>query len=158
MRVTREFELATHDRSQLIVTANYQLNPDGTHARLLKCSTAEDEVEKTGNTLRTAIQELLGRSLVDPPGGCRLLQRMRDWRLSRLNNPIHDIERFGIHFVASPRHADMLLVTGPVTRNMELALRQDVWRDALAEARGRSGSLRHQRRNFRRKLRLPGRS
>ncbi len=42
--------------------------------------------------------------------------------MSRLNNPIYDIERFGIHFVASPRHADMLLVTGPVTRNMELAL------------------------------------
>jgi Ni,Fe-hydrogenase III small subunit len=41
-----------------------------------------------------------------------------------LNNPVHDIERFGIHFVASPRHADMLLVTGPVTRNMELALRK----------------------------------
>jgi Ni,Fe-hydrogenase III small subunit len=39
-----------------------------------------------------------------------------------LNNPVHDIERFGIQFVASPRHADMLLVTGPVTRNMELAL------------------------------------
>ena len=33
-------------------------------------------------------------------------------------------ERFGVHFVASPRHADMLLVTGPVTRNMELALRK----------------------------------
>ena len=41
-----------------------------------------------------------------------------------LNSPIYDIERFGIHFVASPRHADMLLVTGPVTRNMELALRR----------------------------------
>jgi Ni,Fe-hydrogenase III small subunit len=41
-----------------------------------------------------------------------------------LTNPVHDIERFGIHFVASPRHADMLLVTGPVTRNMELALRK----------------------------------
>ena len=38
--------------------------------------------------------------------------------------PRYDIERFGIHFVASPRHADMLLVTGPVTRNMELALRK----------------------------------
>ncbi len=41
-----------------------------------------------------------------------------------LGNPVHDIERFGIHFVASPRHADMLLVTGPITRNMELALRK----------------------------------
>jgi Ni,Fe-hydrogenase III small subunit len=41
-----------------------------------------------------------------------------------LNSPIYDAERFGVHFVASPRHADMLLVTGPVTRNMELALRK----------------------------------
>ena len=39
-----------------------------------------------------------------------------------LNSPVYDLERFGMHFVASPRHADMLLVTGPVTRNMELAL------------------------------------
>jgi Ni,Fe-hydrogenase III small subunit len=39
-----------------------------------------------------------------------------------LNNPYHDVERFGIHFVASPRHADVLLVTGPVTRHMETAL------------------------------------
>jgi len=121
VRVTREFELATHDRSRLIVTANYQLNLDGSHARLLKCSKAEDEVEKTGNTLRTAIQELLGRSLsirqVDAGScnGCEI-------EIVGLNNPIYDIERFGIHFVASPRHADMLLVTGPVTRNMELAL------------------------------------
>ena len=41
-----------------------------------------------------------------------------------LNSPVYDIERFGIHFVASPRHADMLLVTGPVSRNMELALKK----------------------------------
>jgi Ni,Fe-hydrogenase III small subunit len=39
-----------------------------------------------------------------------------------LNNSFYDIERFGIHFVASPRHADMLLVTGPVSRHMEAAL------------------------------------
>jgi Ni,Fe-hydrogenase III small subunit len=40
-----------------------------------------------------------------------------------LNNPYYDLERFGIHFVASPKHADMLLVTGPVTRNMAEAVR-----------------------------------
>jgi hypothetical protein len=40
-----------------------------------------------------------------------------------LNNPYYDLERFNIHFVASPKHADMLLVTGPVTRNMAEALR-----------------------------------
>jgi Ni,Fe-hydrogenase III small subunit/Pyruvate/2-oxoacid:ferredoxin oxidoreductase delta subunit len=121
VRVTREFELATHDRGQLIVAADYQLNPDGTHARLLACSVAEDDVEKTGRTVHTAIRKLFGRSLsirqVDAGScnGCEL-------EIVGLNNPIYDIERFGIHFVASPRHADMLLVTGPVTRNMELAL------------------------------------
>lgn len=44
--------------------------------------------------------------------------------LVALSNSFYDIERFGIHFVASPRHADMLLVTGPVTRNMAEAVKQ----------------------------------
>lgn len=44
--------------------------------------------------------------------------------LTALTNNYYDIGRFGIHFVASPRHADMLMVTGPVTRNMEEALRR----------------------------------
>ena len=43
--------------------------------------------------------------------GCEL-------EIGALNNPYYDIESFGMHFVASPRHADCLLVTGPVTRNM----------------------------------------
>lgn len=42
--------------------------------------------------------------------------------LTALTNSYYDIDRFGIHFVASPRHADMLMVTGPVTRNMAEAL------------------------------------
>jgi Ni,Fe-hydrogenase III small subunit len=41
-----------------------------------------------------------------------------------LAGPVYDMERFGLHFVASPRHADLLLVTGPVTRNMEVPLRK----------------------------------
>jgi len=44
--------------------------------------------------------------------------------LVALSNAYYDVERFGIHFVASPKHADMLLVTGPVTRNMAEALRR----------------------------------
>lgn len=48
--------------------------------------------------------------------GCEL-------EIHALNNVFYNIERFGIHFVASPRHADVLLVTGPVARNMEEALR-----------------------------------
>lgn len=49
--------------------------------------------------------------------GCEL-------EIHALNNPYYHIERFGIHFVASPRHADMLLVTGPVSRHMQAALLQ----------------------------------
>ena len=44
--------------------------------------------------------------------------------IAATTNPLYDLERFGIHLVASPRHADVLLVTGPVTRNMEIALRR----------------------------------
>jgi Ni,Fe-hydrogenase III small subunit len=68
-------------------------------------------------------QKLLGRSLaireVDAGScnGCEI-------EISGLTGPVYDSERFGIHFVASPRHADLLLVTGPVTRNMEVPLRK----------------------------------
>ncbi len=71
--------------------------------------------------LREKIRKLFGRSLqireVDA-GSCNGC----DYEVNGLNNPFNDIERLGIHFVASPRHADMLLVTGPVSRNMEQAL------------------------------------
>ncbi|MCL4504403.1 MAG: NADH-quinone oxidoreductase subunit B family protein [Chloroflexi bacterium] len=69
------------------------------------------------------VQQLLGRALaireVDAGScnGCEL-------EITGLTGPVYDSERFGIHFVASPRHADMLLVTGPVTRNMEVPLRK----------------------------------
>jgi len=49
--------------------------------------------------------------------GCEL-------EIHALNSAVYDAERFGVHFVASPRHADMLLVTGPVSRHMEAALRR----------------------------------
>ena len=45
-----------------------------------------------------------------------------NWKIHALNNAFYDLERFGLRFVASPRHADVLLVTGPVTRNMREAL------------------------------------
>ena len=47
-----------------------------------------------------------------------------DWELSALLNPVYDIQRLGIDVVASPRHADLLFVTGAVTRNLEIALRR----------------------------------
>ena len=49
--------------------------------------------------------------------GCEL-------EINALGNPYYNLEGLGIHFVASPRHADMLLVTGPVSKNMEVALRR----------------------------------
>ena len=70
-----------------------------------------------------AARAKLGRSLsirqVDAGScnGCEL-------EIHALNNPFYDIERFGIRFVASPRHADVLLVTGPVTANMAEALKR----------------------------------
>lgn len=83
--------------------------------------TVEDELEIMGHRLNRKIKGIFGRSLsireVDAGScnGCEV-------EVTALSNPIYDMERFGIHIVASPRHADMLLVTGPVTRNMELAL------------------------------------
>lgn len=76
-----------------------------------------------GRALEQRIKELLGRALaireVDAGScnGCEL-------EITGLTSPIYDMERFGLHFVASPRHADLLLVTGPVTRNMEIPLRR----------------------------------
>ncbi len=83
--------------------------------------TVEDEIEIMGQRLNRKVKGLFGRSLsireVDA-GSCNACEV----EVTALSNPIYDMERFGIHIVASPRHADMLLVTGPVTRNMELAL------------------------------------
>jgi Ni,Fe-hydrogenase III small subunit len=83
--------------------------------------TVEDEIEIMGQRLNEKVKKIFGRSLhireVDA-GSCNACEV----EVNALSNPIYDIERFGLHIVASPRHADMLLVTGPVTRNMELAL------------------------------------
>lgn len=125
VQITQEFELASADRRTLVLTAEYALNADGTHRKLhavhRHAESAQGSVERVGKQARETIQKLLRRSLairqVDAGScnGCEL-------EIVALNNPIYDLERFGIQFVASPRHADMLLVTGPVTRNMELAL------------------------------------
>ena len=74
-----------------------------------------------GRALEMRARKLFGRSItireVDAGScnGCEL-------EIHALNNPVYDVERFGIKFAASPRHADVLLVTGPVTQNMRVAL------------------------------------
>jgi Ni,Fe-hydrogenase III small subunit len=80
-------------------------------------------VEIVARQIDERARKLFGRSLhireVDAGScnGCEL-------EISALSNPYYDMERFGLHFVASPRHADCLLVTGPVTRNMAEPLKR----------------------------------
>ncbi|MGZ8188356.1 MAG: NADH-quinone oxidoreductase subunit B family protein [Methylosarcina sp.] len=81
----------------------------------------DDELERLGIEIKRRIDRKFSGSIairqVDAGScnGCEL-------EIHALNNPFYDIERFGIHFVASPRHADVLLVTGPVSRHMQTAL------------------------------------
>ncbi len=78
--------------------------------------------------LRTARERLQGR-IIEHFGGALTIRHVDagscngcELEINALNNPYYNLEGLGIKFVASPRHADMLLVTGPVSRNMEVAL------------------------------------
>lgn len=81
----------------------------------------EAHLKELAEQLDRASRMRMGRSLsireVDAGScnGCEL-------EIHALNNPFYDLERFGLKFVASPRHADVLMVTGPVTQNMREAL------------------------------------
>jgi len=83
---------------------------------------AEPQWASRAAQIQDEVLRLLGRALVirqvdaGSCNGCEL-------EIHALNNPYYNIEGLGIRLAASPRHADMLLVTGPVTRNMEQALR-----------------------------------
>jgi Ni,Fe-hydrogenase III small subunit len=82
-----------------------------------------DESLRTRELMHESIRAILGRALcirhIDAGScnGCEL-------EIHALNNPLYNLEGLGIRFVASPRHADLLLVTGPVSRHMEIALRR----------------------------------
>ena len=81
------------------------------------------QIENLGEELKKSIYAKFGRSFhireVDT-GSCNGCES----EIIACSNPLYDIQRFGIDFVASPRHADCLLVTGPVSKNMELALKK----------------------------------
>jgi len=120
----RDVEVAAHTREQLQQAASFDVD-----ASTGRCTFRDMEVqpgpslEESASRLRKRIHGRLGRSLhvrqVDAGScnGCEL-------EIGATTNPVFDLERFGVHFVASPRHADVLLVTGPVTRNMEIALQK----------------------------------
>jgi Ni,Fe-hydrogenase III small subunit/formate hydrogenlyase subunit 6/NADH:ubiquinone oxidoreductase subunit I len=144
IRMTSVCECAVRERDDLVTSAGYRLKSDGSHERLdappaagrqpgpRPFPAADASFAALGLELKERAAKMFGRSLhirqVDAGScnGCEV-------EINGLNSPVYDIERFGIHFVASPRHADLLLVTGPVTRNMELALRKTY--DAMPDPR-----------------------
>ncbi|MBP2655439.1 MAG: ndhK [Firmicutes bacterium] len=86
-----------------------------------KLGELSNQLEEMGNELKAKIVRTLGRSLAIrhlDVGSCNAC----DWELTALGNPVYDLQQYGIDFVASPRHADMLMVTGVVTRNLTQAL------------------------------------
>lgn len=105
IRLTGAYELAGREKASMALGGEEDQGIGGSHAELLD----------------RKIRRVLGRSLhirhVDA-GSCNGC----DWEAGALLNPVYDLQRLGIDFVASPRHADLLLVTGPVTRHMETAV------------------------------------
>ncbi|MGE0361673.1 MAG: NADH-quinone oxidoreductase subunit NuoB [Vicinamibacterales bacterium] len=131
--VSTRVEVAAYSREQLARRASFDMDPQTNRGTLrLEDVEAGLSLADAATRLRERIRGRLGRSLhvrqVDAGScnGCEL-------EIAATTNPVYDLERFGIHLVASPRHADVLLVTGPVTRNMEVALRRTY--DAAPEPR-----------------------
>ena len=93
---------------------------------------ADERLRITTQHLSDAMLKQLGRALVirhidaGSCNGCEI-------EIHALNNPYYNLEAIGIKFAASPRHADLLLVTGPVAKNMEVALKRAY--DATPEPR-----------------------
>ncbi len=122
--VSRGIEVAAYSREQLTQTGSFSVDAATGLSTFSQVEVHHGpSVAESADRLRERIRGRLGRSLhvrqVDAGScnGCEL-------EIAATTNPLYDLERFGIHLVASPRHADLLLVTGPVTRNMEVALRR----------------------------------
>jgi Ni,Fe-hydrogenase III small subunit/Pyruvate/2-oxoacid:ferredoxin oxidoreductase delta subunit len=115
IRMSGQFELAATGKNEIV----HGESPD--IGGFYSDKPLSSALEITGREFNEQIRKRFGRSLqireVDA-GSCNGC----DNEANALNGPYNDIERLSISFVASPRHADMLLVTGPVTKNMELAL------------------------------------
>jgi Ni,Fe-hydrogenase III small subunit len=116
--IGRDFELAARSRDELRIEV---VADDPGVAAAGPVPDPDADAERASSE----IHRVLGRSLhlrhLDA-GSCNAC----DWELSALLNPVYDVRRLGIDFVASPRHADGVVVTGPVTRNLETAVRRTV--------------------------------
>jgi Ni,Fe-hydrogenase III small subunit len=108
----RQVELAARKRESLVVEVEADDSGQGVRLPVPAASEVAKQIRRT-----------LGRSLALrhlDAGSCNAC----DWELTALLNPVYDIRRLGVDFVASPRHADGVIVTGPVTRNLETAVRR----------------------------------
>ena len=127
--IGREFELAARSRADLRIEvmaddpAVLAGSPPRTPARWGLAAGPPPDRRDEAARASSEIHQVLGRSLhlrhLDA-GSCNAC----DWELTALLNPVYDVRRLGIDFVASPRHADGVVVTGPVTRNLETAVRR----------------------------------
>jgi Ni,Fe-hydrogenase III small subunit/formate hydrogenlyase subunit 6/NADH:ubiquinone oxidoreductase subunit I len=122
--VSHAVEVAAYTREQLARSASFEIDRATGRGTFVQVEAHQGlTLHESAERLRDRIRGRLGRSLhvrqVDA-GSCNACEL----EIAATANPIYDMERFGIHLLASPRHADVLLVTGPVTRNMEIALRR----------------------------------
>lgn len=122
--VSHAVEVAAYTRQQLARSASFDIDPVSGRGTFVRVEAHQGPtLEESADRLRERIRGRLGRSLhvrqVDA-GSCNACEM----EIAATTNPFYDLERFGVHLVASPRHADLLLVTGPVTRNMEIALQR----------------------------------
>jgi Ni,Fe-hydrogenase III small subunit/formate hydrogenlyase subunit 6/NADH:ubiquinone oxidoreductase subunit I len=116
--ISPEYELAVRRREDLVVT--YHFTPAGRPLERPAVVPAE-AADGQASRLRARIGQLFRSSLqirhLDAGSS-----NAEDWELNALLNSVYDLQRLGIDFVASPRHADMLVVTGAVARNLHPAL------------------------------------
>lgn len=113
-RLTREFETAARTKDALTERVRFEGDPT---QELASVPRTGEELEQTRAKLADEIRRIFGRSLhirEVAAGGCNGCEV----EAVNLSNPYYDVERLGVHFTASPRHADMLLVTGPVSWHM----------------------------------------
>lgn len=116
-----EFKFANKKKEQLIESFALLFDDSQKKSEIGESASNDILYERIGIDLKKKIKSIFGRSLaireVDAGScnGCEI-------EITALNNPIYDIERFGIHFVSSPRHADALLITGTASQNMKIAL------------------------------------
>ena len=108
----------------LKLNLSYDFNKkDSKESELFFNKKKDRDFEITGNLLKKKIDAIFGRSLAirELDSGS---DNATEIELNNLSTPHYDIERFGVTFVASPRHADVIMITGAVTHNMEIAVKK----------------------------------